>query len=189
MLVTLPTTVTPHLDSLIQAIRAAVRSDGDPSGVAGRVAAALRASLDQPHLLAPAQRVSNPAGYQQHILHVEDDSGFSIVSLVWLAGQATPIHDHVSWCVVGVYEGQEHESQYRLVGEGLATHLIETGQSSNPTGTVAAYTPPGDIHKVTNQGPGLAISLHIYGADIGKLGSSIRRRYDLPVKWESAHAD
>jgi len=27
----------------------------------------------------------------------------------------------------------------------------------------------------------MAISLHIYGADIRKLGSSIRRCYDLPV--------
>jgi 3-mercaptopropionate dioxygenase len=26
------------------------------------------------------------------------------------------------------------------------------------------------------------VSLHIYGADIGVLGSSIRRRYDLPVR-------
>jgi predicted metal-dependent enzyme (double-stranded beta helix superfamily) len=91
--------------------------------------------------------------------------------------------------VVGVYEGQEHESQYRLVQEGPAGHLIEAGQSSNPTGTVAAYTPPGDIHKVTNRGPGLAISLHVYGADIGVLGSSIRRRYAVPVMGESAHAD
>ena len=28
----------------------------------------------------------------------------------------------------------------------------------------------------------LAVSLHIYGADIGVLGSSIRRRYQLEVR-------
>jgi predicted metal-dependent enzyme (double-stranded beta helix superfamily) len=184
---TLPTTVTPHLAALIGAIRTAVRSGVAPATVAGRVAESLRPYLNQRDLLTPEQRVSNPARYQQHILHVEGDGSFSIVSLVWLPGQATPIHDHVSWCVVGVHEGQEHESQYRLVGEGSAAHLIESGHSSNPTGTVAAYAPPGDIHKVTNRGPGLAISLHVYGADIGKLGSSIRRRYDLTVKGDSAH--
>lgn len=32
-----------------------------------------------------------------------------------------------------------------------------------------------------NPGPGLAISIHIYGADVRKTGSSIRCRYDLPV--------
>jgi predicted metal-dependent enzyme (double-stranded beta helix superfamily) len=179
--------MTPRLATLIRAIRGAVRATGDPAGVAGRVAAALQPNLHEPDLLAPAQRASNPAGYQQHILHVEDDGSFSIVSLVWLPGQATPTHDHISWCVVGVYEGEEHESQYRLAQEGSTTCLIEAGQSVNPTGTVAAYTPPGDIHKVTNRGPAMAISLHVYGADIGKLGTSIRRRYDLPVKGESVH--
>lgn len=178
----LSATANPRLASLISAIRGAVRSDADPADVAGRVAAALRPHLHAPGLLAPEQRSSNPAGYQQHILHVEDDARFSIVSLVWLPGQETPTHDHVSWCVVGVYEGEEHESQYRLVQEGSIACLIEAGQSVNPTGSVAAYTPPGDIHKVTNRGPSMAISLHVYGADIGKLGTSIRRRYDLPVK-------
>jgi predicted metal-dependent enzyme (double-stranded beta helix superfamily) len=130
-----------RLATLIRAIRGAVRSDADPSTVAGRVAAALRPHLHDSDLLAPAQRASNPAGYQQHILHVEDDGSFSIVSLVWLRGQATPIHDHISWCVVGVYEGEEHESQYRLAQEGSATCLIEVGQSVNPTGTSHSHAP------------------------------------------------
>jgi hypothetical protein len=28
----------------------------------------------------------------------------------------------------------------------------------------------------------VAISLHVYGADITRLGSSVRRVYDLPVR-------
>ena len=35
---------------------------------------------------------------------------------------------------------------------------------------------------VANAGNDLAVSIHVYGADIGVLGSSIRRRYDLPVR-------
>ncbi|CAN5556796.1 hypothetical protein BH23CHL2_BH23CHL2_22030 [soil metagenome] len=46
---------------------------------------------------------------------------------------------------------------------------------------IEALTPPGDIHKVANASDDLAISIHIYSADIGKLGSSILRRYDQPV--------
>jgi hypothetical protein len=34
---------------------------------------------------------------------------------------------------------------------------------------------------VRNRGTGIAISLHVYGADIARLGSSVRRTYDLPV--------
>lgn len=170
--------------SLVDSIREAVRSAADPPTIAARVADALPRYLGDPNLLRPDQREADPTHYRQHVLHVEEDGSFSVVALVWLPGQETPIHDHVSWCVVGVHMGEEFETQYRLVGDQTdpSAYLIEDGTAINPIHSVAALTPPGDIHRVANRGPGLAISLHVYGADIGKLGSSIRRRYDLEVR-------
>jgi predicted metal-dependent enzyme (double-stranded beta helix superfamily) len=176
------TATSPALCQLVDAIRGAIVNGGDGAAVAARVASALRESLGRPGLLTEVQRLPDPTCYRQHVLHVEPDGSFSIVALVWLPGQATPIHDHVSWCVVGVHEGDEFETRYRLLEEAGRSWLVEDGTDFNPTGSVAALTPPGDIHKVTNQGSGLAISLHVYGADIGRLGSSIRRRYDLEVR-------
>lgn len=176
------TTPGTTLDSLIAGVRAAVRASADPATVAEGVADALRASIAAPGLLAAEQLVPDPTHYRQHVLHVEPDGSFSIVALVWLPGQATPIHDHVSWCVVGVRQGNEHEVVYRLVEADGASWLEQTGVSTNVTGSVAALVPPGDIHHVANQGDDLAVSLHVYGADIGVLGSSIRRRYDLEVR-------
>jgi predicted metal-dependent enzyme (double-stranded beta helix superfamily) len=49
--------------------------------------------------LAPEHRVGNADHYTQHLLHVSPSRRLSIVALVWLPGQRTPIHDHVSWCV------------------------------------------------------------------------------------------
>jgi predicted metal-dependent enzyme (double-stranded beta helix superfamily) len=60
--------------------------------------------------------------------------------------------------------------------------MVVTGHAINPVGCVASLIPPGDIHHVGNGGSELAVSLHIYGADIGVLGSSIRRRYQLEVR-------
>ena len=43
--------------------------------------------------------------------------------------------------------------------------------------------PEEDIHRVTNAGAEKAISIHVYGADIGRLGSSINHVFDdLPVR-------
>ncbi|MBA2241711.1 MAG: hypothetical protein H0W04_02310 [Chthoniobacterales bacterium] len=56
------------------------------------------------------------------------------------------------------------------------------GHAISPVGSVAALVPPGDVHQVENGGQELAVSLHIYGANIAVLGSSIRRRYDLEVR-------
>ena len=178
---TTPTTRTA-LDRLVAEIRLAVAGEADDADRAARVAEVLAPILGDSQLLAAAQREPDPNHYRQHVLHVEPDGSFSVVALVWLPGQETPIHDHVSWCVVGVHEGQEFETRYRLEEREGETALIADGHSVNRFGSTAALTPPGDIHKVANQGPALAISLHVYGADIGRLGSSIRRRYDLPVR-------
>ena len=45
---------------------------------------------------------------------------------------------------------------------------------------MSGFAPPGDIHRVRNTGDGVAISMHVYGADISRLGNSIRREYTLP---------
>lgn len=179
---TIVTPASPVLTQLIDSIREVVRAGQDDATTSREVAQRLQPYLGHHDFLTSQQREPDPTCYRQHVLHVEEDGSFSIVALVWLPGQETPIHDHVSWCVVGVHEGQEFETRYRLEeNEAGESWLVETGTDIGPTGTTAALTPPGDIHKVANQGPGLAISLHIYGADIGKLGSSIRRRYTQPI--------
>lgn len=172
----MPTTrsTTADLTALVADLDLAVRSaqDDDTETVAA-VCAALRPALSAPDLLLPEQRIGDPAAYRSHVLHVAPDGAFSLVALVWLPGQATTIHDHLAWCVVGVYEGAEHETRYRLTSEGL----VESGSAVAFSGEVAGLLPPGDIHRVHNVGDSTAISLHVYGADLRVLGSSIRRTY------------
>lgn len=170
------------LDDLISDIREVVARGDDAAPTSQAVAEALGHHLSVPGLLPEEARASNPDGYRQNILHVEPDGSFSIVALVWLPGQRTPIHDHISWCVVGVYEGDEAEVRYAVKGEGEDTYLVKTGELTNPQGTFEGFAPPGDLHEVWNAGEELAISIHIYGANIAELGSSIRRRYDLPIR-------
>ena len=142
------------------------------------VCAALRPALSAPDLLLPEQRVGDPAAYRSHLLHVAPDGAFSLVALVWLPGQATAIHDHLSWCVVGVYEGAEHETRYRPHPDG---HLVESGTAVAFPGDVAGLLPPGDIHRVHNTSDTTAISLHVYGADLAS------RRQQHPAGVPRAH--
>ena len=53
--------------------------------------------------------------------------------------------------------------------------------SGTLAGAVSGFAPPGDIHRVRNTGDTVAISMHVYGADISRLGTSIRREYALPL--------
>jgi 3-mercaptopropionate dioxygenase len=90
------------------------------------------------------------------------------------------IHDHVAWCVTGVLQGREYEEVFALTDGGRALRLA--ARNVNPAGAVSGFAPPGDIHRVRNTGDITAISMHVYGADISRLGNSIRREYTLPVR-------
>jgi 3-mercaptopropionate dioxygenase len=167
-------------DDLVRAIRTEVRRGLGWQGTADRVAAALRASLPDPaEILSAPLRRGDPAGYQSHLLYAEPDGSFSISAMVWMPGQQTVIHDHVAWCVTGVLQGREYEEIFALADGGRALKL--TARNVNLAGAVSGFAPPGDIHRVRNTGDTVAISMHVYGADISRLGNSIRREYTLPV--------
>jgi 3-mercaptopropionate dioxygenase len=163
---------------LVRAIRAEVQRGLDWQQTADRVAGALDGKLPSPAVLLPAELLrGNPDCYQSHLVHAEPDGSFSIGIMVWLPGQATVIHDHVAWCVTGVLQGCEHEEVFALTDGGLRV----ISRNSNLTGSVSGFAPPGDIHQVRNCGSDVAVSMHVYGADISRLGNSIRREYTLPV--------
>jgi 3-mercaptopropionate dioxygenase len=168
---------------LTDAVRRAVGSGGTWQQTADRVVDALRGRLPGPGrlssgLLPPEQLAGDPGGYQTHLVHAEPDGSFSIVVMVWLPGQETAIHDHLSWCCTAVLDGTEYEEVYAVRGD----HLAVIGRNANPAGTVSGFAPPGDVHLVRNSGSSTAVSLHVYGTDISRVGSSVRRVYDLPVR-------
>jgi len=121
--------------------------------------------------LTSAQRIGDPDRYRAHVLHVEPDGSFSVLALVCQPGQVTRIHDHITWCVFGVIQGVEHE-------ELFDQQLHPLGVTNNYPGDVNGFAPPGDIHRVRNISDVTAISIHVYGADLSRVNSSIRRYYD-----------
>ena len=168
-------------DSLVRAVHAEVCSGLGWQQTADRVARTLRGNLPGPADLLPADlRHGDPDCYQSHLLHAEPDGSFSIAAMVWLPGQETAIHDHVAWCVTAVLQGREDEEIFALTDGGRALALA--AHHVNPAGSVSGFAPPGDIHRVRNTGDTVAVSMHIYGADISRLGNSIRREYTLPVE-------
>lgn len=175
----MPTTTQTALDELVKGVRAAVSRHADWRETTQLVADELERHLPSPGVLNAEQRVGDPDGYRSHALHTEPDGSFSIVALVWRPGQMTRIHDHVTWCVFGVIQGTEYEELFTLDEEREC--LVEAGSSASTSGDVSGFAPPGDIHRVRNVGDRTAISIHVYGTDVSRIGTSARRYYDLPV--------
>lgn len=172
-LVSQPLPSTPQLDGLVTVIRAALNHRGDWQRTAQLVASALRRHLPPPEVVP---------GLRSRLLHVEPDGAFSIQAIVWPPGRVTRIHDHVTWCVFGVIQGVVDEDLFTLDGSG--EFLVPVGRTTNATGAVNGFAPPGDIHRVANTGGHTAISIHVYGTDLSRIGSSALRYYDLPVSPE-----
>jgi predicted metal-dependent enzyme (double-stranded beta helix superfamily) len=175
---------TPLAD-FIADIEALVAAEDDPRRVTAGVQAQLAHLLAGPDFLTAQQREPDPDHYRSHLLAVAPSRRFSVVGLVWLPGQITPIHDHICWCVVGVLQGIEREQRYGLRADAAGTRfLVPEGSETLTTGHTCALIPPEEnIHQVCNAGSDLAISLHIYGEDIGVYGSSINQCFDdLPMR-------
>ena len=163
---------TSHLTALVDGVRTAIGKHADWHDTAGLVADELRRHLPSPdEIMTAEERLGSADGYRSRTLYVEPDGSFSIIALVWRPGQVTRIHDHVTWCVFGVIQGVEHEDLYD-------SDLRLIGRSDNHVGEVSGFAPPGDIHRVHNTSDSTAISIHIYGTDITRIGSSVRRYYD-----------
>lgn len=184
--------MTSHaaLAEFIDRLDLLVATDTDPYSIANSTGLHLSALLRQPDFLEERFARAEEDSYAQHVIHVHPEGKYSIVSLVWLPGQSTAIHDHICWCVVGVLRGREHEVSYNLHGADERHWLTVSNEQSHSPGDICCLVPPlNDIHRVHNSTDGLSISIHVYGADIAARGTSIYRTYECEIRSLALGAD
>lgn len=126
--------------------------------------------------------------YQQYLLHCDSRERFSVVSFVWGPGQATPVHDHTVWGLVGVLRGSERVERFRRAPDG---RLLPDGEVLLREGEVDAVSPRiGDIHRVANgRDDTPSISIHVYGANIGAVERAIYAPDGSPRPFISGYAN
>lgn len=130
----------------------------------------------------------HPERYQQYLLHCDSRERFSIVSFVWGPGQATPVHNHRVWGLVGVLRGAEEAQNFLRGPTGLTP--VGAPQILRPGDVDAASPRIGDIHRVANAVPGgVTVSIHVYGANIGAIQRSTYDESGAAVPFVSGYAD
>jgi predicted metal-dependent enzyme (double-stranded beta helix superfamily) len=117
------------------------------------------------------------------ILH--DEPGLTIVHVAVTAGFASPPHDHRTWAVIGVYDGQEDNTFYRLVDN---TRSIEQAGGRSLQERDVLMLGQNGIHKIANPRGETLVALHVYGKNIFKIERSawdpvtgIERPFDMTV--------
>jgi 3-mercaptopropionate dioxygenase len=115
---------------------------------------------------------ANSDKYLQLALYVDPQSRYSVVSFVWGPGQATPIHNHTVWGLVGVLDGAETCEEFTCDASGAwrpgHAHPLPRGAIDRVSPTI------GDVHRVSNAMAGqTTVSIHVYGGDIGRIERSV----------------
>lgn len=154
-----------RLCGALDAAFATCATPGDPSrcpGFAQAVRAALCRALAEPALVTPAQREGCSSTYRRHVIAADAGGRYTVAALVWQPGHASPIHAHHTWCGYAVLEGALTETLYRWDAARAGADVVR----SHPRASGAvAFGGRGreNVHRLSNGGPGRAISLHVYG--------------------------
>lgn len=157
------------LRQFVSDVTTLVETESEEAKLLPRVGDAMRTLVAEDDWLDPEFAKPHPQYYQQYLLYVDPNDRFCVVSFVWGPGQHTPIHNHTVWGVIGMLRGAEMTQNYDLAADSKPIARSEEIELS--PGDVEFVSPTiGDVHKVRNAHEDrLSISIHAYGANIGKV--------------------
>lgn len=116
--------------------------------------------------------LSDSSSYTRNEIFCCPEGLFSLYSIVWLPGQWTPVHDHGTWGVVGVLEGQLYEREFHKVpGQKFEEggYDLKSGSEVILTpGDVVTFVPKPDYIHISGvpETHQRAVSLHLYGREM-----------------------
>lgn len=171
-----------NLDSFIVDATRVMQSSGDRQRIVDDLRPLLERLMRDPHLLAERYKRVGQNGLYRYHFHESPDGTLTINAPAFLRGRPTPIHDHLTWGVIGVYSGQQLTTRYRRVddpGTPDTTRLEVVANEVLGPGAIYPLLPPDDLHRIETVSEEPGISIHILGADLRRQ----RRHVFEPVQW------
>ncbi len=145
------------------------------AGDVRRVADLVRAAVAEPAAVNTALQLAAAGKPGERVLYQDND--LTVLNVRIPPGFRSPPHNHTLWAVVGIYEGQEDNTFYRLVDGQVRS--IERHEVRAP----GVLTLDGNtIHAIANPLAQLTCGLHVYG---GHLDDAPRSLWDP----ETQHAE
>jgi len=178
-----------RLRRFVLSVAALVDTVSEEAAILARGEILLAELVSQDDWLPSEYAEPDPSRYRQYLLHCDSRERFSIVSFVWGPSQATPIHDHRVWGLIGLLRGAERNQSFGRDERGQWA-AIGPPELIKP-GAVSAVSPRiGDIHRVSNAyDDRVSISIHVYGANIGAVERSVYDDSGRPKRFVSGYAN
>lgn len=122
-------------------------------------------------LFDPRYRAEPENGRPRFLYHHEPGGSLQIYVVEFAPGMPTPVHDHVTWGLIGIAGGQQRTTRYERTDDGGDPERAELRLISEEVldrGAVYPLLPPEDIHRIETVGERPSYSLHVLGADLGR---------------------
>jgi len=123
------------------------------------------------HFRAPNPEGGMGGGIASWLLYRSADRNLTLMSLVVPAGSQTPVHDHLAWGLVGLYQGEQAEDTFRRTDDarvdGIATLSLLEQRQLQPLSFYELLPPDLDIHRVRTVSGEASVSIHLLGNDVG----------------------
>ncbi len=170
------------VDAFIADARAIMEVEG---GITDREAAVrqleplLRHALAGPGWTDPRYATTVDGGRPGFRYYRNDDGSLNIYGVLFRPDHPTPVHDHVTWGLIGVYSGAQRTTRYRRLDHGDTPGRCDVELVADETlthGATYPLLPPHDIHRIEVLGPEDGLSIHVLGADLKR---QRRRIFDV----------
>ena len=160
---------TPTVRQFLTTVRESIAAARSPGEACTAIRPRFAELLADPDWLPDAYRESDPesgmgGGIGQWLLFRAADRSLSLFSLVVPPGSETPVHDHLAWGLVGLYQGTQDEDIYAEGNGGLK--LLES-RSLRPGDFYELIPPQDDIHRVRTTSKETSVSIHLLTNDTG----------------------
>ncbi len=161
----------PRLDEYIESLRESIGTRPMSRLRLDTLAALASRFVSEPLNLRPDQRRAPSFGYGRNLLHIDREHGFVVLAMVWPPGAGGLPHDHGTWGVIAVAEGEMEIIDYEVEPidpRGEFVRLRETSCFVARRGETACILPPKlDVHRIRNPSTTKpALTIHTYGREI-----------------------
>jgi 3-mercaptopropionate dioxygenase len=174
----------PTLRRFIAAAVEVVRESAEVATKLGHLRAPFEALLNDPDWLPeefkqPSGKTTMGQGIASLLLYRSELKDLSLSTLVVAPGLATPVHNHLAWGLVGLYQGDQEEEEYDLHDHAAETNFTPLHLRNRrllKKGDFYELVPPwNDVHRVRTISSDPSVSLHLLANDIGCV---VRQKFD-----------
>lgn len=158
------------IDDFIADAKRILSEDGhDRTRVVERLTPLVKRVVWDDRLFDERYRVEPEDGRPRYAYYMARDGSLQIYMVEFAPGYPTPVHDHVTWGLIGICRGRQRTTRYRRLDDGRTPgyarlEIIE--DSVLERGAVYPLLPPDDIHRIETVGDEPSYSLHVLGADL-----------------------